>query len=91
MRRADQSRPAVVSPRAASRSADSVSLIPSGVSSNAQGQNQRAGKSEREQHDDEANGPVRNLQKRKDLRRDLHEQPCNHCVCDRDFVSVEPF
>ena len=32
-----------------------------------------------------------NFEKRKDVRRDLDEQPRNDCVCDRDLVNVARF
>jgi class 3 adenylate cyclase len=30
------------------------------------------------------------LEERKDLARDLHEQPRHHAICDRNFVNVAP-
>src|SRR5262245_43918713 len=50
--------------------------------------NKRDRKSEREQHDDEANRPVRNLKKWKDLRRDLQQKPGDDCVGDRNLVNI---
>ncbi len=35
--------------------------------------------------------PVRNFQKRKDLRRDLPDQPADKCLRNGDFVNVSPF
>jgi len=51
-------------------------------------ENQCNRKSEREQHDHQPDRPIRNLEKGKDLRRDLHEQPRNHRVRDRNLVNV---
>jgi hypothetical protein len=42
-----------------------------------------------EQHD-EADGPIRNLKKWKDLRRDLEQQPADDRISGRDFVNVAP-
>src|SRR6266567_5282637 len=42
-----------------------------------------------EQHD-EPNPPIRNLKKRKILRRDLNEQPRDNRVSNRNFVNVAP-
>src|SRR5205823_10305877 len=39
---------------------------------------------------DQSHGPIRNLEKRKHLGRDLYEQPPNNRVCDRNLVNVAP-
>src|SRR6266478_10130907 len=52
------------------------------------GKNQRYGKSDSEQQHHKTHGPIRNFEERKNLTRDLHEQPRNDCVGDRNFVNV---
>jgi hypothetical protein len=34
--------------------------------------------------------PVGDFEKRKDLGRNLNQQPCDDCVCDRNFVNIAP-
>ena len=48
------------------------------------------GKTNHNEHYHQPDGPIRNLEKRKDLRGDLHQQPCDDCVGDRDLVDVAP-
>jgi hypothetical protein len=38
----------------------------------------------------EADGPIRNIEYRKNLRDSLGESPTADGVCDRDFVNVAP-
>jgi hypothetical protein len=49
---------------------------------------------DRETDDDcehnQPHGPVPNFKEWKDLRRYLHQQPCDDCVGDRNFVNVAP-
>src|SRR5437899_8338327 len=54
------------------------------------GQNHRHGKSDNEQQHYKTHSPIRNLEERKNLTRDLHQQPRNDCVGDRNFVNVAP-
>jgi hypothetical protein len=51
---------------------------------------ERDGKTNHNQHYHKADGPVWNFKKWKDLRRNLHQQPCDDCVRDRNFVHVAP-
>src|SRR6266568_4705416 len=52
------------------------------------GKNQRHGKSDDEQQHHKTYRPIRNFEKRKNLARDLHEQPCKDCISDRNLVNV---
>src|SRR6266496_1576605 len=54
------------------------------------GKNHRHGKSDNEQQHYKTHCPIRNFEERKDLTRDLHQQPCDDCVGDRDLVNVAP-
>src|SRR5438128_3380052 len=54
------------------------------------GKNHRHGKSDNEQQHYKTHSPIRNLEERKNLTRDLHQQPRNDCVGDRNFVNVAP-
>jgi hypothetical protein len=47
-------------------------------------------KNDDDQHDDKPNSPFRNFKGGKNLTRDLHQQPCDHCVGDRYFVDMAP-
>src|SRR5437870_8994133 len=51
---------------------------------------QRDRKSEDKEQNDEPHCPVGNLEEGKNLARDLHEQPRNHPIGDRNFVNVAP-
>src|SRR6266581_4030878 len=51
-------------------------------------ENHRHRKSDDEQQHHKTHGPIRNLEERKNLTRDLHQQPCDDCVGDRNFVNV---
>src|SRR5882724_1901830 len=42
------------------------------------------------QHDHEPDCPIWNLEEREDLRRYLHQQPCDDRVGDRNLVNVAP-
>ncbi len=55
------------------------------------GDDERDRKAEREQHDDEPDRPIGNLEKRKDLRGDLDEQPRDHGVGDCNLVNAPAF
>src|SRR6266536_1934685 len=52
------------------------------------GKNHRHGKSDNEQQHYKTHRPIRNFEERKNLTRDLHQQPCDDCVGDRNFVNV---
>src|SRR6266498_4015055 len=54
------------------------------------GQNHRHGKSDNEQQYNKTHSPVRNFKEWKNLTRNLHEQPCDDCIGDRDLVNVAP-
>ncbi len=54
------------------------------------GNDQRDRKSDHDEHYHQSNRPVWNLEKRKNLGRDLDEQPGNDRVGDRDFVNIAP-
>src|SRR5712692_7782579 len=54
------------------------------------GKNQRHRKSDNEQQHDQTHCPVRNFKERKNLTRDLHQQPCDNCIGDRNFVDMAP-
>src|SRR4029077_11649800 len=71
-------------------SADSVRFNPSGVSSNAHAITRAMGKPIAISIITSRIAPVRNLKKREDLRRDLHQQPRDDCVSDCDLVNVTP-
>src|SRR5439155_10407240 len=47
-------------------------------------------KSDDDECDDQPHHPVRNFQERKNLRRNLNEQPSNNGIRDRNFVNVAP-
>src|SRR6266496_4603434 len=53
-------------------------------------ENHRHGKSYNEQQHHKTHRPIRNFEKRKNLTRNLHQEPCDDCVGDRDFVNVAP-
>src|SRR5438128_5690502 len=55
------------------------------------GKNHRHRKSDNEQQHYKTYGPIRNFEERENLTRDLHQQPCDDCVSDRNFVNVAPF
>src|SRR6266487_3803184 len=48
------------------------------------------GKTNHNQHYHEADGPIRNLEERENLRRYLHQQPRDDCIGDRNFVNIAP-
>src|SRR5438552_15859618 len=54
------------------------------------GKNHRHRKSDNEQQHHKTHGPIRNFEERKNLTGDLHQEPCDDCVGDRDFVNVAP-
>src|SRR6266446_3716131 len=54
------------------------------------GKNHRHGKSNNEQQHHKTDGPIRNLKERKNLTRNLHQQPSHNAVSDRDFVDIAP-
>src|SRR6266481_4919754 len=54
------------------------------------GKNHRHGKSDNEQQHHKTHRPIRNFEERKNLTRYLHEQPCDDCVSNRDFVHIAP-
>src|SRR5215475_6179897 len=54
------------------------------------GQDQRNWKTNYEEQHYQAHSPTRDFEERKNLTRDLHEQPSNDCVGDRNFVYVAP-
>src|SRR6266567_4090342 len=49
---------------------------------------ERDRKTDHDEQDDEPNSPIRNLKKRKNLRRDLNKQPGDNRVSNRNFVNV---
>src|SRR6266487_658817 len=49
---------------------------------------ERNGKTYHNQHYHQPDCPVWNLEKRENLRRYLHQQPCDDCIGDRNFVNV---
>jgi len=51
---------------------------------------ERDWKSDHDCEHDEAHRPVRNFEKRKDLSRDLHEQPPNNRIGNGNLVNVAP-
>src|SRR5262249_35172131 len=46
---------------------------------------------EDQEQNNEPHSPIWNLEERKNLTCDLHEQPCNHSVGDRNLVNVASF
>jgi hypothetical protein len=54
------------------------------------GKNQRYGKSDNEQQHHKTHSPIRNFEERKNLTRDLHEQPGHDAVRNRNFINVAP-
>ena len=56
----------------------------------ASADNQRNRKTERGQDNDQANRPVWNVQKRKNLRSNLNQEPPDDGICDGDLVNVAP-
>jgi hypothetical protein len=52
------------------------------------GKNHGHRKSDNEQQHHKAHCPIRNLEERKNLTRDLHQQPRHHAISDRNFVNV---
>src|SRR6266403_5279779 len=55
------------------------------------GKNQRHGKSDNEQQHHKTHCPIRNFEERKNLTCDLHQQPRDHSVCNRNLVNVASF
>ena len=55
------------------------------------GDDKRDWKSEQRQHDHRGCDAVRQVQCRDHGRRDLHDQPADHAVADRDLVDIAPF
>src|SRR6266566_8579590 len=49
---------------------------------------QRNRKSDNEQQHHKTHGPIWNFEERKNLTRDLHQEPRHDCVSDRDLVNV---
>ncbi len=54
-------------------------------------QRERNGEADREDEDDQLDGPIRNSKKWKNLGRDLDEQPCRHHISDRDVINARRF
>src|ERR1019366_3044228 len=54
------------------------------------GKNQRDWETGDQEQDDKAHSPIRNLEERKNLRRNLNQHPRCDCISDRDFVNVAP-
>ena len=54
------------------------------------GKNERNGKAERDQDDNEPNRPVRDIEKRKSLRGNLNDEPGHDRVRDRHPVDLAP-
>src|SRR6266542_4285297 len=54
------------------------------------GKNQRHWKSDNEQQHHKTHSPIRNFKERKNLTRDLHQQPCHDAVSNRNFINVAP-
>src|SRR5204863_2159228 len=50
-------------------------------------QNQRDGKTEDQQYNDKTNSPTGNVEKRKDLRRYLNQQPGYYRISDSNLVN----
>src|SRR5207249_2441914 len=48
------------------------------------------GKTNHNQHYHQPDCPVWNLKERENLRRYLHQQPCDDCVGDRDLINIAP-
>ena len=46
--------------------------------------------SDDDQQDDEANRPIRNFEKRKDLRGDLNQEPAHNRIGHSYFVNIPP-
>src|SRR5438046_25042 len=51
---------------------------------------QRHGKSDDEQQHHQTHRPIGNLKERKNLTRDLHQQPRHDTVSDRNLVNIPP-
>jgi hypothetical protein len=54
------------------------------------GDDERDWKSNYDCEHDQSDGPIWNLKKRKDLRRNLNEQPRDHCIGNRNSVNIAP-
>ena len=54
------------------------------------GENQRDRKSEHKKYDHNPGNPIRDFQDRKDLRRDLDDEPAHHCVSDGSAIDLAP-
>src|SRR5206468_3374916 len=52
------------------------------------GKNHRHWKSDNEQQHHKPHGPIRNFKERKNLAGDLHQQPRDDCVSNRNLVNV---
>ena len=48
------------------------------------------GKTNHNEHYHQPDGPIRNLEEREDLCRDLHQEPRHDTVCNRNLVNVAP-
>src|SRR5207302_6511052 len=53
-------------------------------------QNKRDRHTENDEQNNQSNGPIRNIEYRKDLRDPLRKRPAGYHVCDRDLVNVAP-
>src|SRR6266487_3909578 len=49
---------------------------------------ERDRKTNHDQHYHQPDCPIRNLEERENLRRYLHQQPCDDCIGDRNFVNI---
>src|SRR6266567_3945880 len=54
------------------------------------GQNHRHRKSDNEQQHHKTHGPIRNFEERKNLTRDLHQEPGHNAISNRNLVNVAP-
>src|SRR5439155_12403713 len=54
------------------------------------GQHKRNWQTDDDQQNDQSNGPVRNVEDRKNLRDSLRKRPTGDDVSDRDLVNVAP-
>ena len=54
------------------------------------GEQHRDWKSDRESNNNKTHCRIWNFKKRKDLRRELREEPCDDSVCDRCAINIAP-
>src|SRR5207247_3437507 len=54
-------------------------------------QHERHGKTERNRRDKDRQNPLGRVIGGHDCRADLHDEPCNHCIAERDAIDLPLF